>query len=85
MLEDLMNFRDFKARRISSYDRTGGNEDRITIPARSMVVLAEIKGAGIIKHIWFTTSCEDKFYLRKLILRMFWDKEKNPNIEVSVM
>ena len=84
VLKDLMNFKYFKAKRVSSYDKSGGNKDNISIPAKSTAVLAEIKGAGIIKHIWFTTSCEDKFYLRKLILRMFWDKEKNPSVEVPV-
>ncbi len=79
-----MNFKDFKARRVSSYDRTGGNRDCISIPARSTAVLANIKGIGVIRHIWFTISCEDKFYLRKLILRMYWDKEKNPSVEVPV-
>lgn len=84
MLRDLINFKNFKAKRISSYDRTGGNKDNITIPVKSTAVLANIKGAGIIKHIWFTISCEDKFHLRKLILRMYWDKEKNFSVEVPV-
>ncbi len=84
MLKDLMNFKDFKARRVSSYDKTGGNADRISIPAKGTAVLANIKGSGVIRHIWFTVGCEDKFYLRKLILRVYWDKEKNFSVEVPV-
>ena len=40
-----------KRRRISSYDRKGGNLDWIDIKAGETVILGEIKGAGCITHI----------------------------------
>jgi hypothetical protein len=48
-----------KTKRISSYDRTGGNADRIQIPAGETAELAVIEGAGIIKHIWMTVNTKD--------------------------
>jgi hypothetical protein len=73
-----------KTKRISSYDRTGGNRDYITIKSMEKVNIAEIKGAGIIRHIWITANSENRYYLRDTILRMFWDGEENPSVEVPL-
>jgi len=51
------------------------------------VSLAEINGPGIIQHIWLTVRDKtDKgfFVLRDLILRMYWDNEKLPSVEVPL-
>ena len=49
------------------------------------VTLAEIKGCGIIRHIWCTvtdkTSDAECFVLRDLILRIYWDDEMIPSVE----
>lgn len=45
-------------------------------------VMADIKGAGCIKHIWMTTRCYATQYLRKLVLEMYWDGEENPSVRV---
>ena len=83
-LRDLARFKDVKSRRISSYDRTGGNSDYFIIAPGEKRVLADIKEAGCINHIWTTISCEDPYHLRKVILRMWWDGEKSPSVEVPV-
>ncbi len=80
----LAKLRDCRSKRVSSYDRTGANRDCITIPAKESVTIADIKGAGCIRHIWMTTSCKDEEYLRKIVLRMFWDGEKNPSVETPL-
>ena len=50
------------------------------------VVLAEMDGPGIIQHIWITvnnkTSDADCYVLRDLVLRMYWDDEEVPSVEV---
>ncbi len=50
--------------------------------------LAEIEGPGIITHIWITvdnkTSEGNCFVLRDLVLKMFWDEEKEPSVEVPL-
>lgn len=44
----------FRNRRVSSYNPTGENRDRIeAIEPGETIILADIKGAGIINHIWF--------------------------------
>ncbi len=53
----------------------------ITLPKESTTVLADIKGPGAIKHIWIT--CDPKAY-RDCILRMYWDGEKTPSVEVPI-
>jgi len=73
-----------KTKRISSFDRTGGNSDRIPIASGETVTLADIPGAGIIKHIWFTIACKDPMLRRNAILRMYWDGEENPSVESPI-
>ncbi|CAG7628677.1 glycoside hydrolase family 172 protein [Paenibacillus allorhizosphaerae] len=70
-----------KTKRVSSYDRTGGNRDCITIPAGETAELASIDGAGIIKHIWMTLSTKDAFIRRNAIIRMYWDGEESPSVQ----
>jgi len=84
LLENLLKEQKFRAKRVSSWDKTGRNRDAITIEPQSAVTLAEINKPGMISHIWFTISCEDKDYLRKLLFRAYWDGEKNPSIDSPV-
>ncbi len=77
-----------KRKRVSSYDRSGGNDDRYYIQPGEKMVIANIDGAGIINHIWMTHQngdfVEEKYSLRKVILRMYWDNEENPSVEVPL-
>lgn len=56
-----------------------------SIKAGETVTLAEIDGPGTIQHIWFTvtdrTSDRNRFVLRDLVLRMYWDDEESPSVE----
>ncbi|MDI6845596.1 MAG: DUF2961 domain-containing protein [Candidatus Saccharicenans sp.] len=83
ILSSLGEKQNFRSRRISSFDPTGGNRDAISIPPGQTAVLAEIKGPAAIHHIWFTISAEP-FYGRKLVLRIYWDGEDTPSVEVPV-
>lgn len=69
---------------ISSNDTTGGNADFVPIPPGETKVLADIRGAGVVTRIWVTISAEDRYFLRRLLLRMYWDGEKNPSVECPV-
>ena len=83
-LAGLATLRDARTKRVSSWDKTGGNRDCISIEPGLTATLADISGAGAIRHIWFTIGCQDPNYLRKVVLRMFWDGEANPSVEVPV-
>ncbi|MFX1257750.1 MAG: glycoside hydrolase family 172 protein [Promethearchaeota archaeon] len=87
-LNDIAKLRpnSIKRRRISSYDKTGDNRDWININAGQKVTLGKVVGAGCIKHIWCTYMCFAKYALRNVILRMYWDgeKEDSPSVEVPL-
>ena len=50
------------------------------IEAKKTFTLAEIQGPGEIQHIWMTPTG----HLRFSILRMYWDGESEPSVEVPV-
>jgi len=83
-LWNLYQVRDGRTKRVSSYDRTGGNADHIVVKPGETAVLADIKGAGIIRHIWITIACKDPMIRRNCILRMYWDGEENPSGESPI-
>ena len=83
-LRGLMVEREGRSARVSSYDKTGKNADFIAIPRGKREIIADIPGPGCINHIWMTVNCPDKMYLRKILLRMFWDHEKQPSVEVPL-
>jgi len=71
-------------RQISSTDASGGNADRLVIAPDETATLAEIEGPGVITRIWITISSQDEHYLRRIVLRFFWDGEEEPSVEVPV-
>ncbi len=84
----LMNLptikKNVKRKRISSYDQTGANADFKIINIKERFELCNLSCAGIIKHIWMTLASKDLHYLRKVIIRMWWDDEKNPSVECPI-
>ena len=70
------------SKRISSWDKSGGNRDNIRIEANSTKVLADIEGPGIIKHIYFTMILQNPLDFRRSVIKMYWDDETNPSVEV---
>ena len=83
-LRGLAKLRTARTRRFSSYDRSGGNDDRLHIRPGETVTIAETGGAGVVTHIWTTIACESRHYLRKIVLRAYWDGEKEPSIECPI-
>ncbi len=83
LLGKLGDKQTYRSKRISSYDRTGGNRDSIAIEPGKTAVLAEIKGPAAIHHIWVTIAAE-AFYGRKIVLRIYWDGEDVPSVEAPV-
>src|SRR5258708_1776713 len=53
----------------------------IDIDGRKVCTLADIRGPGAIQHIWLTVHPQ---YWRRLVLRMFWDNETAPSVEVPL-
>jgi hypothetical protein len=76
--------RTYKASRSSSWDRTGGNADAVPVEPGQTATLLDITGAGVVTHIWFTISSQDRMHLKNLVLRAWWDGESTPSIEVPI-
>jgi len=49
----------------------------VRINAGQTFVMADLKGAGAIQHIWMTPTGNNRFN----ILRMYWDGEETPSVE----
>jgi len=71
-----------RSKRVSSYDRTGGNGDNVYMikPGESRT-LFDVKGAGIITHIWVTIAPRPEQLNRSdIILKMYWDGLEEPSV-----
>jgi hypothetical protein len=53
----------------------------IELPAGGVTTLADIKGPGVIQHIWITMDWKR---WRDVVLRFYWDGETTPSIEVPI-
>ena len=86
-LSDLARIQtDVKTKRISSYDRTGGNNDRFeNIQDGQVKELFNVKGAGMINHIWITIAPPPEQLNRNdIILRMYWDGNPFASVESPI-
>ena len=75
---------DYVQKRISSYDRSGGNADSRQIAPGETLILLDEPGPGTITHIWITIADDEQFHLKKLVLRMYWDGEETPSVEAPI-
>jgi hypothetical protein len=92
-LRDLPRLRSSRRKRISSWDQSGGNDDRLHLEPGTTATLAEIGGAGSINHVWITAANEhmgrtpaspEPDFLRRLLLKMYWDGEEEPSVLVPL-
>ena len=88
LLAQLPKLRDYRSRRVSSYDVTGGNHDWTDIQAGKEQQIADIAGPGCIKHIWMTIGGPEgalpDAYPRRIVLKMFWEDSAQPSVECPI-
>lgn len=80
----LESLKPYKMVQVSSYDSSGGNNDRINLKIGETATLANLKGPGRIVRIWITIDSRDPWFLRRILLRMYWDGEEQPSVNVPV-
>jgi hypothetical protein len=81
-LADLPRLKDYESERASSYDRTGGNHDYVSVDPGQTVTIFDSDGPGEIRHIWTTIPGWSEIYVhQKVVIRAYWDGEKDPSIE----
>ena len=81
LFSDMMFLEDSTSERVSSYDRSGRNIDFRSVGPGKMLELAQLTGPGCIRHVYFSIW-PSRHYLRDLVLRMYWDGETAPSVEV---
>jgi hypothetical protein len=84
LLSELTRPHDYTLKRVSSYDRTGGNDDYRPLAAGETLTLLDEAGPGEISHVWITIASDERFHLKKMVLRMYWDGEGSPSVEAPV-
>jgi D-arabinan exo alpha-(1,3)/(1,5)-arabinofuranosidase (non-reducing end) len=82
--ENLAALHDFESRAVTSEDPTGGNRDWRNLNPGETLVLADIQGAGCIEHLRDNITSREAHHLQLHVLRMYWDGEKEPSVEVPV-
>lgn len=83
-LDALSRLESSRTARISSADPTGGNYDFVKVKPGETRTLAEIAGAGTIRRFYVAPLAADRLRYRKVVLRMYWDGEKTPSVEVPL-
>jgi len=82
LFREMTTLRPHHTKRASSWDRSGKNRDFLTLEPGSTTLLADIAGPGCINHFYAAVASVDRLYLRKLVLRFYWDDEEDPSVEV---
>jgi D-arabinan exo alpha-(1,3)/(1,5)-arabinofuranosidase (non-reducing end) len=80
----LARLRNYSSRRSSSWDRTGGNADWVTVDPGHAATVLDVTGPGVVTHVWFTINSPDPMHLKNLVLRAWWDGENSPSVEVPI-
>jgi hypothetical protein len=70
--------------RSSSWDRTGGNDDHVRVPAGSSATLLQVDGPGCVTRIYVALAAYELTDLRDAVLRCWWDGEETPSVEVPL-
>jgi hypothetical protein len=83
-LDQIFWARKAKRKREASWDRNGKNSDRVPVAPGQTHVMADLRGAGCVRHIWITVAHEEPDYLRRLVLRAYWDGESAPSVETPL-
>ncbi|MBD3350795.1 MAG: DUF2961 domain-containing protein [Candidatus Lokiarchaeota archaeon] len=76
MFRDISRIKKGKTKRKSSYDVTGKNNDAWNIEPGESRILADIKGPGLITHIWMT----QRNHYRDVLIKITWDNAEAPSI-----
>jgi hypothetical protein len=74
-------------RRISSNEQPNwndGNFDMTPLPPGEVLEMPVLEGPGVINHIWLTSHAGGVNELNALSVRIYWDDQKEPGVEVPL-
>ena len=85
LLEQLTIPSNGQSKRSSSTDSNiDGNGDSKLIQPGETLVLADLDGPGIIRHIWNTSASLNPYSTRAMVVRIYWDNSEKPSVEVPL-
>jgi hypothetical protein len=81
----LARLKDYTAARVSSDNRyVFSNDDSKRIVPGETLVMANLKGPGMVTHIWVTVADSEYAWPRLLRLRVYYDGEKTPSVDAPL-
>jgi hypothetical protein len=86
-LARLPALKTYTIERLTSSDPNGANDDgqwKNQIKAGETRTIGDVKGPGIITHMWFTIATPEHYHLKKIVLRMYWDDDPRPAVEAPI-
>jgi D-arabinan exo alpha-(1,3)/(1,5)-arabinofuranosidase (non-reducing end) len=83
-MPDMTQQQTYTLHRSSSMQSTGGNADYRTVTPGQTLTLLDVDGPGEISHMWFTLSDGEPFFLKRIVLRIYWDGEESPSVEAPI-
>jgi Protein of unknown function (DUF2961)/HEAT repeats len=77
--------KDAKAERVSSSspNPVSNNDSKQPIPGET-IVLADLKGPGVVTHIWLTIAANEYAWPRLVRLRVYYDGNPEPSVDAPV-
>ncbi len=84
-LSDLPRLKTFTAHRSSSDNPfIGSNDDSKRIMPGETLVMADLRGPGVVSHIWLTVADNEYAWPRLVRLRIYYDGKKTPSVDVPL-
>ena len=84
-LLDLPRMKTFSAERVSSGNRyVGSNDDSKRIMPGETYVMADLRGPGVVSHIWLTAADNEFAWPRLARIRIYYDGKKTPSVDVPL-
>ena len=84
-LLDLPRMKNFSAERVSSGNRfVHSNDDSKRIMPGETYTMADLRGPGVVSHIWLTVADNEFAWPRLVRLRVYYDGKKTPSVDVPL-
>src|ERR1022692_1848408 len=81
----LARLKDYSAARVSSGNKyVASNDDSKRIMPGETLVMADLKGAGAVTHIWLTVADNEFGWPRLLRIRVYYDGHKTPSVDAPL-
>jgi D-arabinan exo alpha-(1,3)/(1,5)-arabinofuranosidase (non-reducing end) len=82
---DMARLKNYSSARATSSNRfVASNDDSKRIKPGETLVMADLKGAGMISHIWLTVADNEFGWPRLLRFRVYYDGHKTPSVDAPL-